>query len=78
MGMADKMKEKAIPATSAKKSAVIVQRISRADVVELNRSMEPIVQQNEIEYRASSDAISKDSSVYGDNCKSKGLIKKLY
>lgn len=36
--MANQMKKKAIPASSVKRSTEIVKVISRADVVELNRS----------------------------------------
>lgn len=78
MGMAKKMKEKAIPATSAKRSSIVVKRVYRADIVELSRSMEPIIRQNEIERRLSSDEISRDTSLYGNNSNPKELIKKLH
>ena len=64
MGMAEQMKKKAIKATSATRSSVVVKRIPRCDVVELNRSMEPIINQNERERRAMTEAISKDQSIY--------------
>lgn len=51
--MAEKMKEKAIPATDTKVSKEIVKTISRADVEELNRSMKPIIEQNHRELRES-------------------------
>ena len=46
MSMADKMKEKAIPATLAKCSTKIVKVVNKADVIALSRTMEPIIEQN--------------------------------
>ena len=66
MSMNDVMKKKAIEATSAKRSNKVVKRIPRADIVELNRSMEPIIEQNRREYIEGSDAIGKDGHIYGD------------
>ena len=57
-GMAVKMKQKAIKATSATRSANVVKRIPRCDVVELNRTMEPIIRQNERERIASEDSVA--------------------
>ena len=48
-GMAKRMKTKAIKATSATRSTKVVKRIPRCDVVELNRTMEPVIRQNERE-----------------------------
>lgn len=56
--MAEKMKKKSIKATSATRSAEVVKRIPRCDVVELNRTMEPIIRQNERERIASEQAIA--------------------
>lgn len=53
MSMAEKMKKKAIPATSAKRSTKVVKRISEADRIELFRQLEPIVEQNRREIRES-------------------------
>lgn len=49
--MAEKMKEKAIRITSAERSKEIVKTITRADEVQLNRTLEPIIEQNKKEYR---------------------------
>ena len=49
MSMANKMKEKAVPATSAKRSSKLIKTVNRADVVELNRTMQPIIEQNKKE-----------------------------
>lgn len=49
MSMANKMKEKAVPATSAKRSSKVIKTVNRADVVELNRTMQPIIEQNKKE-----------------------------
>lgn len=57
-GMAAKMKQRAIRATSAKRSNNIVKRIDRCDVVELNRTMEPIIRQNERERIASEQTVA--------------------
>ena len=57
-GMAAKMERKAIKATSATRSATVVKRIPRCDVVELNRTMEPIIRQNERERIASEESVA--------------------
>ncbi len=57
-GMAAKMKKKAIKATSATRSTTVVKRIPRCDVVELNRTMEPIIRQNERERIASEESVA--------------------
>lgn len=57
MSMLDKMKEKAIPASSVKRSDEIVKIIKRSDVVELNKTMEPIINQNHRELRESWEAV---------------------
>lgn len=62
-GMAEKMKRKAIKATSAARSTEVVKRIPRCDVVELNRTMEPIIRQNERERIASEQAVA--GAVFG-------------
>lgn len=62
-GMAAKMKKKAIKATSATRSTKVVKRIQRCDVVELNRTMEPIIRQNERERIASEQAVA--GSIFG-------------
>ncbi|MCM1500268.1 MAG: hypothetical protein NC124_17535 [Clostridium sp.] len=56
--MAEKMKRKSIKATSATRSVEVVKRIPRCDVVELNRTMEPIIRQNERERIASEQAMA--------------------
>ncbi len=78
MNMYDKMKEKAIPATSTKLSNEVVKTISRADVVELNYSMKPIMEQNKREYIAGLEYMEKNPIYYGDKIseKKKTLIKK--
>ena len=43
MGMAELMKKKAIPGTSVKRSRKIIKKVNRAEVVELNRTLEPII-----------------------------------
>lgn len=62
-GMATKMKAKAIKATSATRSTKVVKRIPRCDVVELNRTMEPVIRQNERERVASEQAVA--GSIFG-------------
>ena len=62
-GMAAKMKKKAIKATSATRSTKVVKQIPRCDVVELNRTMEPIIRQNERERIASEQAVA--GAVFG-------------
>lgn len=54
--MAKYMKQKAIPATSAVRSSEIVKRISRADIVALNHSIKPIIEQNKRERKACEEA----------------------
>ena len=51
--MAEKMKQKAIPATITKVSKEIVKTVSKADVEELNRSIKPIIEENHKELRES-------------------------
>lgn len=55
--MAEKMKEKAIKATSATRSSKVVKTIKRCDVVALNRTIEPIIEQNHKELRDSWEAV---------------------
>ena len=57
-GMAEKMKRKVIKAISATRSATVVKRVSRCDIVELNRTMEPIIRQNERERIASEESVA--------------------
>lgn len=74
--MAYQMKKKAIPASSVKRSNEFVKVISRADVVELNRSMEPMITQNRKEYIEMAEAINRDTSVYRDNSQ-RHVLKKV-
>lgn len=60
MGMAEKMKKKAIPATATKVSNDVVKRIDRVDIVELNRTLEPIIQQNHKELNDSWEAVHNE------------------
>lgn len=62
-GMAEKMKKRAKRATLATRSDKVVKRIQRSDVVELNRTMEPIIRQNEHERVASEQSVA--GSVFG-------------
>ena len=62
-GMAKKMQAKAIKATLASRSTKVVKTIRRCDVVELNRTMEPIIRQNERERLASEQAVA--GSIFG-------------
>lgn len=62
-GMAAKMKEKAVKATSDTHSTTVVKRIPRCDVVELNRTMESITRQNEQERIASEESVA--GSIFG-------------
>lgn len=61
-GMAEKMKKRGIVAPDSRSSKV-VKRVKRCDVVELNRSMEPIIRQNERERIASEQAVA--GSIFG-------------
>lgn len=56
-GMAAKMKKRAIKATSATRSTVVIKRVPRCDVVALNRTMEPVIRQNERERIASEESL---------------------
>lgn len=79
--MLDKMiKEKAIPISSVKRSREIVKQISRADVVGLNRTLQPIIEQNKREHIATMEAVSRDDSYYRgsqENVSQPRLVKKL-
>ena len=66
MSMYDKMKEKAIPATSVKLSKEVVKTVSKADIVSINYSMKPIMEQNKREYIAGLEYLNKNSTYYGD------------
>ena len=80
MNMADKMKEKAIPATSVKLSNEVIKTISKADIKELNYSMRPIIEQNRREYIAGLEEIARKSSIYSSidlEVKNKVKIKKI-
>lgn len=57
-GMARKMHERAVKATSAVKSPKIIKTVRRCDVVALNRTMEPIMRQNEKEMVESEKAVA--------------------
>ncbi len=85
MGMNDRMKEKAILATNAKRSNKIVKTISKVESITLFRQLEPISVQNRREYNAGLEAIKKDAFYYGEglhvvgstDTKQKKLVKKL-
>lgn len=64
-GMEEQMRKKAIKATSAIRSKKIDKTIKRCDVVALNRSMEPIIEDNKRMYREMSDYQAKNSKIYG-------------
>ena len=57
-GMSARLKEKAKKASSVTRSTEVVKRIPRSDVVELNRTMEPVIRQNERERIASEEAVA--------------------
>ena len=63
MGMADKMKEKALPGTSVVRSSKIVKSIDKADVFELNNANEVIALQNRREDIASTETFKGYKSV---------------
>ena len=71
MGMRDKMKQKGIPITSVKINMEVVKRIERADVVALNRSMQPVLEQNMREYNAGLEELEKNSHYFSSNFSSK-------
>ena len=56
--MFEEMKKKRLKATFTTCSAKVLKRIPRSDVVELNRTIEPIIRQNERERIASEDKIA--------------------
>lgn len=60
MGMAEQMKKKAIPATATKVSKKVVKRVDRADIIELNRTLEPIIQQNHKELNDSWETVHNE------------------
>lgn len=62
-GMARKMQAKAVKATLVSRSTKVVKTIRRCDVIELNRTMEPIIRQNERERLASEQAVV--GSIFG-------------
>lgn len=64
MNMQNKMRKKAIPATSTKRSNKIIKSITRGDITELNHSMKPIINQNRREYIEGLEVIYKDNSIY--------------
>ena len=55
MGMANKMKGKALPATSVVRSSKVVKSIDKADVFELNNANEIVTLQNRREDIASTE-----------------------
>ena len=58
MGMADKMKEKALPATSVVRSSKVIKRIDKADEFELKKANELVALQNRREDIASAEAFN--------------------
>ncbi len=71
MGMRDKMNQKGIPLTSVKINMEVVKRIERADVVALNRSMKPVLEQNKREYIAGLEELEKNSHYFSSKVKKK-------
>ena len=63
MGMADKMKEKALPGTSVVMSSKVVKSIDKADVFELNNANELVALQNRREDIASTETFKGYKSV---------------
>lgn len=84
MGMEERMKKKAICATKAKRSNKVIKTISKADIEELFRQLEPIFEQNRREYNAGLEAIEKKGNIYREHTNdipleknNKELVKKL-
>lgn len=85
MGMNDRMREKAIPSTNAKKSNKVIKTISKGESVTLFRQLELISIQNRREYNTGLEAIEKDNFYYGEGLhlvgstetKQQKLVKKL-
>ena len=63
MGMADKMKEKAIPISSTGKSNVVVKQISRADAIALNIANAVVALQNQKENIAGAETFEGYKSI---------------
>ena len=63
MGMADKMKEKALSGTSVVRSSKVVKIIDKADAFELNKANEVIALQNRREDIASTETFKGYKSV---------------
>ncbi len=64
MGMAEQMRKRAIKATSATRSKKTIKTGTAADIVALNRSMEPIIKDNERMYREMAEYQAKNSHIY--------------
>lgn len=75
--MAEKMREKAIPATSTTRSSNVVKSVSRADVIELNQVMKSIIEQNRREYEAGLNSILNEGKVYRSSNISSSYPQKL-
>lgn len=69
MGMAAQMRKRAIKATSATRSKKVIKTVTAADRVALNRSMEPIIKDNERMYREMTEYQAKNSHIYGSKTK---------
>lgn len=57
--MTDRMIKRAHKASLARLSVKVVKRIDRCDVVELNRTMKPIIYANELERIAGEQAVTE-------------------
>lgn len=69
MGMADKMKEKALPGTSVVRSSKVVKSIDKADAFELNKANELVTLQNRREDIASTETFKGYKSMEGSYVK---------
>ena len=67
MGMYKEMKKKAIPASSSKRSDKVIKIISKGDIAELNRTLEPIIEQNKIERLECMKAFLQNNHIYSEN-----------
>ena len=61
--MAKIMRKKAVRACSARRSSVVVKRVSKSDIAILNSRMEPIIRANEKERLAGENAVA--GSMFG-------------
>lgn len=65
MGMAEQMKKRAIKATNARRSNVVVKTIDRADIETLKLTLEPIIEDNKRMYKEMTEYLAKNSHIYG-------------